>query len=143
MAGQPFKWAAAGGLQAVVHLGGLLGHVNVDGYIAEIVGEFGNGLWPRRAQGVNRHTGIDQRPPRRRHALVQRAHRCRIRGKAALLRAQLGLRETRAFVQHGQHGQADAYLCRRIGQGPAQRQRVSIGLAVVLVLKVVELADLM
>jgi hypothetical protein len=101
--------------QAVVDLGGLLGHVDVDRHVAQAVGQPRDRGRCGGAQRVDRHAGVQQRPAAALQPVVQRQHRIRVGGKAALVLAQRRLREAGALVQHRQHRQADA------GVGGARR----------------------
>jgi hypothetical protein len=142
--GQPFDRAQPGGRQAVAHLGHLLGHMDVDrpaealGQHAQPVDRFG----PRRTQRMDRDAGIQPRVGVALHGLRGGPDVVGIEVEACLVRPQRGLREARALVQHRQQRQPDAHLGRGFDQRMDHRVPVGVGLAIRLVLHVVELADL-
>ena len=141
---QPGDRALAGGGEAVVDLGSLLGDMEVDrpgkacGQLAQPLHRRGC----RRPQGVQRQPGLQQRPAAGRDALGGGPHAVGGAGEAPLVVAQGGLAETGALVQRGHQRQAQTGRGGGVGQGPAQRQRVGIGPAVRVVLQVVEFTDL-
>ena len=91
---------------------------------------------------MNRHAGVQQWPTLGRQALLRVQDAGHAAGEAALVVAQGGVREPGAFVQAGDEGEAHADILRSLGEGPAERQRVVIGLAVGLGVQVVEFAHL-
>jgi hypothetical protein len=141
---QPVDRPPAGGGQAIVDLGGLLGDVDVDRAVVagQRLGQLRDRRRPRGAQRMDGHAGRHQRLARSQHALAQRQHvGCR-GGKAALVVAQRRLLEAGALVQHRQQRQADAGVGRGLHQCLAHRQPVGIGLAIGLLVQVVEFTHL-
>ena len=88
---------------------------------------------------MDRDAGVDERPTDR---ALQRQHVGDAGREAALVGAQLRRREAGALVQHRQQRQADAGLRGRVGERLRHRRRIGVAAAVVVVLQVVELADL-
>ena len=116
---QPFDRPLAGGLQAVVDLGGLLGHVDVDRHVAQAFDQLPRSTPARAARSEWMATpAFSSGRPLPRQRALQRQHRRGVGGKAALVVAQRRLREAGALVQHRQHRQADAGIGRRVGQRP-------------------------
>ena len=94
------------------------------------------------AQRMHHQAGIEPRAPTLGYVLRGCPHAVGGGGKAALVVAQGWLLKAGTFVQGGHQRHADTRGLRRIGQGPAEGQRIGIGLAIGRVLQVVELADL-
>ena len=122
----------------------LLGHVDVDGHVGIThLGEQGvYGFGRGRAQRVDGQARIHQRAATGLYRGLQPGNQVGCAGKAALVWPQRGLGKAGALVQHGQHGQAQACVGGCIGHGPGHGGFVRIGLAVGLVVQVVELAHL-
>ena len=141
---QPFDGPRAGGGQAVVHLGGLFGNVDVDGAWVVRHGPHQRvqRLGRHGAQRVHGHPRVHQWRSQRPHAVAQGQHLGEVGCKPPLVAAQRGLVEAGALVEHRQQRQPDAGGGGGINQCAAHGQRVGIRRAGLAVVQVVEFTHL-
>ena len=132
--------------QAVVHLLGLLGYVNVHRQ-ARALCISGQLVQRGRCDGAQRmqgHADVNARVVGRLalHRFDDAGNGIRGGRKAALVLAQAGGGEARAHVEGGQQGQADTGGLGGTHQGQGHFCRVGIGCAARVIVQVVEFADL-
>ena len=142
---QPLHGALATPGQAVVHLLGLLGDMDVH----RRLGQHGVQACERGLEAVRRHgaqrmrsqaQGCLLRPGHGLQLLQQGEHVVRAANDAGLILARRQAPEAAGLIEHGQQGHAYAGLLRRTQQRQRQAGIVGIGLAAHIMVHIVELA---